>query len=856
MKKTLSILVLALCSNLLFAQSASLTKDRPVRAAAKTVPSQPAVQSLFTKDDAVIKYVDFSGDNRDYSTGIITSGSAAHTQNYPFAVWRRIPNVEQATLVAQAGTYPFLVQWLGNHSDSSFANTLRSMADSSVSSSENGFMLMSMADQRVLNTGVFNAFIQIDSIDASQASFLDIRFYQYYMKDYDECFIDYSTDNDSTWGSIQVNVDGIDVYSSSNTMRGFYRYSMPLSVAGSSNLSVRIRWQSLGTQDLPYGYFWIVDDVSLISSSPDRLRQYADEYVEGNYGLIPEGMQISPAWYTLVENNGVNVRDNVTATLHHLNAQQNFETTIASFNNQSFPSGMRRGVVVDKAGWLTLDSLDYRGWYGYSTHTPNGTGINLPTDTLGDHFVYATVSSDPVLLTYDTMYYNVTPLTDGYYRWGHDNGVLTYAPNNYWLYGWIQSGGNWYVTEDPDDVHYYSAGYCVTSRFTTDAVVPEGWVIRGVELVASPVADYHTPGARISPVLLKDVYSGDSVSFRSINTGVGITEVTAADVNSDTLIGRHANGYLELGQYNSIVILFPEQPALTPNTSFRVGYSLEEDAYFALAREALGSYRIASPSRPDLYDTIIYFRNNESTAKYAHTFAVNGYQTFIGDPTRQDSPFLFAHRDDNPMIRLLVGPAQPVDRVNISIECDSTNFGSATYADEEVCGSVLTPAVGSTIEVCGKSSADCAVAHCYVDGVEIMPYNGYTDEGDRNLIETYNSRDHSYTYCYRFANLATDHTIKFVFSQHRPSVGINPVADAVKMTLQPNPATSQVRLGLSGVTGMVHCTLIDMSGREVYSQHLNAGGDNVIDLGHLAKGAYFVRVTNSQFSKVEKLIVR
>ena len=76
------------------------------------------------------------------------------------------------------------------------------------------------------------------------------------------------------------------------------------------------------------------------------------------------------------------------------------------------------------------------------------------------------------------------------------------------------------------------------------------------------------------------------------------------------------------------------------------------------------------------------------------------------------------------------------------------------------------------------------------------------------------------------------------------------------MYLQPNPATSQVNLDIQGVTGMVNCMLIDMSGRVVYNKDINAEVAQTINLNSLAKGAYFVRITNDKFSKVEKLIVR
>lgn len=88
------------------------------------------------------------------------------------------------------------------------------------------------------------------------------------------------------------------------------------------------------------------------------------------------------------------------------------------------------------------------------------------------------------------------------------------------------------------------------------------------------------------------------MSFGNIATGADIKEITSADINDSTIIGRNSHGFREIGQYNTVYIPFPEQPALTPNTSYRVGYTLEEEGYFALAQQAQGSYRYASPPVP------------------------------------------------------------------------------------------------------------------------------------------------------------------------------------------------------------------------------------------------------------------
>ena len=87
-------------------------------------------------------------------------------------------------------------------------------------------------------------------------------------------------------------------------------------------------------------------------------------------------------------------------------------------------------------------------------------------------------------------------------------------------------------------------------------------------------------------------------------------------------------------------------------------------------------------------------------------------------------------------------------------------------------------------------------------------------------------------------------------------LGIESEAVNVALGLQPNPATSTVSINMRGVTGMVDCSIIDMSGRVVYSRTINAESSHTVDLSNIAAGAYFVRVTNDKFSKVEKLIVR
>ncbi len=154
-----------------------------------------------------------------------------------------------------------------------------------------------------------------------------------------------------------------------------------------------------------------------------------------------------------------------------------------------------------------------------------------------------------------------------------------------------------------------------------------------------------------------------------------------------------------------------------------------------------------------------------------------------------------------------------------------------------------------------------------VDGQEIEPWDEEEGTGDENCWlgeypivngETGDTLYMRYWWAYMYDNIVNNpnqpHTISAVCHWH--NVGIDPVAPNVSLGLSPNPATSQVSMNIKGVTGMVNCNIIDMSGRVIYNANINAEQTHTINLSNIPAGAYFVRVTNNEFSKVEKLIVR
>ena len=89
----------------------------------------------------------------------------------------------------------------------------------------------------------------------------------------------------------------------------------------------------------------------------------------------------------------------------------------------------------------------------------------------------------------------------------------------------------------------------------------------------------------------------------------------------------------------------------------------------------------------------------------------------------------------------------------------------------------------------------------------------------------------------------------------RSSVGIADVESA-SLTIYPNPARESATIMLSGVSGEVTVTVVDMNGRTVGQYSTSSTDRLTLDLSGYAQGTYFVRVSGEGVNMVKKLIVK
>ena len=917
MKKALLFIGLVMCTGFAFAQTNTQAKFQQARCneeVQKIDLKQLALEnadykaSIFTKAAgdtfAVFNFENAAamagivyGDNGLVAATDVVNGQPldANGNTYPSARWQWIQDTAYLESASFAATY----DWLGG-SWHSVCNYFKYYLGD-----DGGFMLMALIDLQAHGVPdasdvtarlmqLPHAYFQLPTVnnpDLNENKVIDIAFTQIYRKFYDQAYIDYQIGNN--WKTREINVDGVDA--SINSYSSVYvRYVMPIELGTQSNINIRFRYKG-GVRSNAYGYFWGVDNVAIISGGSNRMLADAQDWAGGAYGTVPQGMNIPLSWWAPVYNGGYYPISGLQ--LHASDITP--DGTVNEFATMSFPNiapgnpTAPTPLYFDEQGLLYTDSLQTDFYYFYympgaysgghymdSVMDPSLQYRSMSTATPGRYRVAVTATADSnITVRWDTIAYRVVPMTSeeeqpvSGYRWGHDNGII--AAGSSYQAGYVVNDGHTYITEDEGS--WDQNGYGVYVRYTTGPVIPldqdqQPWVLRGVEIVTSPK---HTANdlneARLQPVTYVDTYDEeDGISFLTLDNGVNNVSVT--------LNGNDVNNYQPTGiqeatadNYAAVNIFFPTQPVLTPNTSYHIGYRLTSACTFSAA--ATTTSYAAVPTSDGGYSYYNYDSNSVS-APWRHQFWANNADVLIKDPLSQYLSFHSCYYDFFPMIRAIVGPREILPDAQVQVYCENEENNYIMYNGETACGEVVTVPETSGPTFTVVPAGDYMILDSlFIDDVYV-PVPSYDDDSDEDFIvhdySTYdtvieNGQEVVYTnleryyWTYTFRNIHGVHSIRAVAHDGENEwipTGVDPVAPEVRMYLAPNPATSQVALNIKGVSGMVNCSVIDMSGRTVYNRQINAETANTIDLRNVPAGAYFIRITNDTFSKVEKLIVR
>ena len=659
--------------------------------------------------------------------------SSAHTVAYSSNnVWTRIADSA----------------WVADNYATIYPNTSRYFAPSYILSrmgvannpgtQDDGFMFFTYCEQTTRN-GNFNTYFSLPAVPRpSNTQLIEVHLTQAYAKYYDRCFIDYKIGG--SWYSREINVTGVDC--EINDFAPYHTsYTMPAILANEDSIQLRIRALG-GTRGPIYGYMWAVDNVAIVSGNPDQWTFGPEHFLDGKYGVVPQGMQVPLTWYTTVSNTGVNAQTGVNVSMTHTNPTG----TASTFLQQSFPN-----LAPNATSYETLD-INPRGLYqteytmnypGY-LYNPTGTGTSIPTAVPGLQSIQTTVSSDSLTHTFAPYTYRVSTadITESY-AWGHGNGVLVGGMGGF-CYGYTDNG---YISNSSSDSYYSSLGHMVLVRLATGSTVPTDqqgnpWCIRGVEMTVAPGID--AEGTLIEPKLYQLKYDASTYQtlFTEIATGVLSHTVSANELNTlDT-------GYLLPGQYNTIRIDFSAQPTLEPGGIYYIGYRLPSEANFALAN----TYELYKTNlQPDGSTTIVQFADNPQLAPYANTFKPDAIEVFVYayNPVYGEWRWIYGGYNIHswPMINMLVGPMQTMPMESVIFNCASGNSSVIVNETSEYCNGIYNVVIGASHRFTITSSPGYRLDSICVNGVNVTAGGfidtvlGHTTDSYGNLtaLTSYNS---------------------------------------------------------------------------------------------------------------------
>ena len=867
------VISFALCASLAFAQTRiapvekiSRTQDDAARMASADVEMTKAdyTGSIFTKEGNEYLHVQFT--TGEQQGGIYTCGQVGvgeqvdgtyipqHSCPSAYSVFHRIPDSAYTQSTDFATMHPVLARQ--GYIFRSLLNVF------SPETRDNGFVIASMIDSYQPYGGdgedqsYFDTYVRFLPVNLSQCDLACVTIYQVTMKfNNDATYIDYSTDNGSTWHAYEFNVKNIDIAVNDYTW-GTKRITLPRALAHQSSVTLRLRYVD-ESDDFNGGYFFAFDDFKVVDAPDNRLRFTSNQYFEGFYQMMPKDLQVPVVWVSEFRNEGVYDQTNVVGKVYTM-AQGDPATVLVQkdLGTVAADADVPRAFVIDPLAYYDSTMTLYNHGYVYYTDDSTyatGSYACLPTSTNGAHYFFADVTSNYYVnhigdsTTFDTIRYqvnwkndNVTDLGGQSHPagiWARDHGVLTYNGDgsnggNYYTPGLVSGTNSW--TDNWERTAWNKAGYGTGVRYFTGSNVPAGWRILGVEMVASTVPDFASAGANLVPFLIKDSVAGESWWRLSLNTGTSYYTVQEGDLNNNLA----SEGYRTYqAGYNTVRIIFPNQPLLEPETDYLIGYRLAEDADFCVAETRTNFLR---------NDSTCYFSNEPGMTDYKrilHKEVGNGnpYSAWTWDPNRTGQSKWAAYSTSTyPMIRMIVGPSFYVQKHKVSWECDNEEQGQFWSDNGEVlCGESDSIAAGYPLTFTVEPETGFEIDRVTLNGEDI----------DWEVVENADGGEYGII---TIEAVESEMTFKCYFTP----AGVDPIASRVNMKLQPNPATSNVFVSLNGVTGTVDMALIDMSGRVVTTSQFVAENGANINVSNLAKGAYFVRITNNDFTKIEKLIVR
>ncbi len=248
--------------------------------------------------------------------------------------------------------------------------------------------------------------------------------------------------------------------------------------------------------------------------------------------------------------------------------------------------------------------------------------------------------------------------------------------------------------------------------------------------------------------------------------------------------------------------------------------------------------------------SVSWTANGEETAWEVNVFSTIDDTTVTATTTAATVGGLVSERLYNISVRPMCGS-------NHNIEGPWSDTIQATTDQCQPVTNLTVSNIGATMATIGWTAPENASNFRVIYGLPNFDQGGELASYDTesNPFELTNLEPNS-DYTVRVANVCAENLVSQWTSADfsTTGVGINGVEFDGSLSLYPNPASTTVTLSVSEQMVGSTVSIVDVNGRVVMSEVLNAQ-TLTMNLSDLAKGAYFVRITGEETTVVRKLIV-
>ena len=145
------------------------------------------------------------------------------------------------------------------------------------------------------------------------------------------------------------------------------------------------------------------------------------------------------------------------------------------------------------------------------------------------------------------------------------------------------------------------------------------------------------------------------------------------------------------------------------------------------------------------------------------------------------------------------------------------------------------------------------------------------DAGNTGMVYIWSTGETTQTATYDQTNLAVgDTTISVIVDNNGCTatdtivitvlndVSISDALNNVNVSIYPNPNNGQFTLSINGAEGNMNMEIVNLAGQVIYTQHIEATSNFTtdIDVSEFATGVYYIKLSNNDGVKVNKLIIK